>query len=269
MSTFVHPQAIVNPKAELADGVTVGPFTVIEEGVTIGEGTWIAASVSIDRGARIGKECKIYQGAILATPPQDLKYRNEPTVLEIGDRTTVREYCTLHRATPATGVTRIGNDCLIMAYSHVAHDCHIGNNVVIANTVQMGGHTVIEDYAIIGGMSPIHQFVRIGCHSMMGGGWGAGKDVPPYVLAMGRPLSFEKLNTIGLRRRGFSPETIASIENAYRILYKSGFNVSDGVRHIEEEIKGVPEVDHIVEFVRSSSRGIIPWRRRVEGAPEI
>jgi len=260
MSIFVHPHAVVDPRAELADGVTVGPFSVLEPDVIIDEGTWIGSSVHIASGARIGKRCKIYHGAVLSTPPQDLKYKGEPTLLEIGSETTVREYCTLNRATSATGVTRIGSNTLIMAYAHVAHDCQIGDHVIIANAVNMGGHVVIEDFAIVGGMSPIHQFVHIGCHAMVGGGFRVPKDVPPYILAGGSPLSFEGLNIIGLKRRNFSAEAISALEHAYRLLYESGLNVSEGIRRIEEEVPHLPEVQHVVEFIRKSTRGIIPNR---------
>lgn len=262
MSTNIHPTAIVSPLAQLADGVTVQPYAVIEGNVVIGEGTVIGPQVLIADGARIGKNCRIHKGAVISTAPQDLSYNNEPTTFEMGDNTTVREFCTLNRGTKKQHFkSAVGSNCLLMAYTHVAHDCIIGNNVIIANSVQMAGHVTIDDYAVIGGLVAIHQFVNIGPYTMVGGHFRVPKDIPPYVMAGGWPVSFERLNVIGLRRRGFTPESIDAINNAYRILYLSKLNVSQGIERIKESMTVIPEVQRIIDFVAKSKRGIITARR--------
>ncbi|MGE5315888.1 MAG: acyl-ACP--UDP-N-acetylglucosamine O-acyltransferase [Acidobacteriota bacterium] len=257
MSNSIHPSAIVSAKAQIADNVEIGPFTIIEDDVVIGEGTKIGSSVLCANGARIGKHCSIHKGAVVATPPQDLKYKNEPTTCEIGDNTTVREFCTLNRGTTEHWKSTIGSNCLLMAYAHVAHDCTIGNNVIIANAVQMGGHVTIHDWAIIGGLTAVHQFSFIGAHAMVQGHKGVAKDVPPFIRAGREPLVYEGLNSVGLRRRGFSAETIADIQQAYRVLYASGYNVSQAVEHIEKEMTMTPEIQLIIDFIRCSKRGIV------------
>lgn len=261
MNTLIDSRAIVHPKAQLAENVTVGPFAIIEEDVTIGPGTRIASHTLIASGARIGKECVIHHGAVVATIPQDLKFRGEQSVLEIGDHTTVREYATLNRGTGDHGKTTIGSNCFIMAYSHVAHDCTLGNNLVLANSVNMAGHVTIEDHVVIGGMVAIHQFVRVGCHAMIAGGYRVAKDVPPYVLAGKDPLVFEGLNAVGLRRRGLDPGLIRQIDDAYQLLYRSGLNISEGVRRIRAEMTLGDELRHVVEFIESSKRGVIGSRK--------
>ncbi len=257
MSTSIHPTAVVNPKAEIGNNVSVGPYVVIEEGVTIGDGTTIASHALISRGTRLGRECRIFHSAAVGGPPQDLKYRDEPTTLEVGDRTTVREFATLNRGTVASGRTTIGDDCLIMAYAHVAHDCRVGNQVIIANCSALAGHVTIDDWVIVGGLTPIHQFVRIGIHSMIGGGVRVSKDVPPFVLASQSPVVFEGLNLIGLRRRGFSASAIDLIDKAYRLIYRSGLNVSQAVERIKAELELIPELHILLDFIASSKRGII------------
>ena len=257
MSTTIHPSAVVSPKARLGQNVSVGPFVVIEEDVTIGDGTTVGPHAMISRGTRLGRECRIFNGAAVGGPPQDLKYKDEPTTLEVGDRTTVREFATLNRGTVASGKTTIGDDCLIMAYAHVAHDCRVGNQVIIANCSALAGHVTIDDWVIVGGLTPIHQFVRLGVHSMIGGGVRVAKDVPPYVLASQSPVVFEGLNLIGLRRRGFTLPTIELIDKAYRLLYRSGLNVSQAVARIREEIDLIPEIQVLLDFIASSKRGII------------
>lgn len=258
MSTTIHPTAIVSSKAELAEGVVVGPFAVIEEDVTIDEGTHIGPHVLVANGARIGKKCVIHNGAVVSTAPQDLKYNNEPTLFEIGDNTTIREFCTLNRGTIAHGKTTVGSNCLLMAYMHVAHDCIVGNNVIIANSVQLAGHVTIDDWAIIGGATVIHQFVTIGAHTMIGGGFRVIKDVPPYIMAGRDPLCFERLNVIGLRRRGFTQDSIDALNDAYRILYLSQLNVSQGIEKIKETMAITPEIHQLIDFVANAKRGIIP-----------
>lgn len=258
MSVHVDPHAVVSPKARLGENVVVSPFAVIEDDVVVGDGTWIGSAAVIYNGARVGKGCKIFNGASIAGPPQDLKYKGEPTLLEIGDNTVVREFVTLNRATVESGVTRVGRQCLLMAYTHVAHDCQLGNNVILANCASLGGHVHLDDGVIIGGLTPVHQFVHVGEHSMIGGGFRVPKDVPPYILAGSDPLSFERLNIVGLRRRGFSEHAITTLEQAYRLLYKSGLNVSQAVVRIKEEVEVTPEVKKVLDFISTSKRGIIP-----------
>ena len=264
MKTTLDPRAAIDPHALLGTNVTIGPFTIVEDGAEIGDGTTIGGNAYIASGARIGKECKIHHGAVLGHAPQDLKYANEPTTCEIGDRTVVREYATLHRGTGEGGRTRIGKDCFIMGYVHVAHDCEIGNNVIMANASMLAGHSVVEDFVIIGGLTGVHQFARIGCHAMVGGGLRVSKDVPPYVLTGNDPLAFEGLNSIGLRRRGFSREVIDTLDRTYHLLYRSGLNVTQAVQKIAADplLMQYGEVAHVVEFVRGSKRGII-------GAPRL
>jgi UDP-N-acetylglucosamine acyltransferase len=260
MSISIHPSAIVSAKAQIADNVEIGPFTIVEDDVVVGEGTVIGSSVLCANGARIGKSCVIHKGAVVATPPQDLKYRNEPTTCEIGDNTTVREFCTLNRGTTEHWKSVIGSNCLLMAYAHVAHDCTIGNNVIIANAVQMGGHVTIHDWAIVGGLTAVHQFSMIGAHAMIQGQKGVAKDVPPYVRAGREPMVFEGINSVGLRRRGFSPETIEGISKAYHIIYGSKYNVSQAVECIERELTITPEIQNILDFIKCSKRGILSGR---------
>lgn len=262
MPTNIHPTALVNSKAQISDGVTIGAYSVVERDVVIGEGTTIGPHVLIDNGARIGKNCKIHKGAVVSTPPQDLTYNNEPTTFEIGDNTTIREFCTLNRGTKKQHFKSVvGSNCLLMAYVHVAHDCIIGNNVIIANSVQMAGHVTIEDYAFIGGLVAIHQFVNIGAHSIVGGMFRVPKDIPPYIMAGGWPVTYQRLNIIGLRRRGFTKETIETLHQVYRILYLSKFNVTQGVEQIKAAMPMTPEVQHILDFIAKSKRGIITARR--------
>jgi len=253
----VHPTAIVDPTAHLDDGVEIGPYCVIDGNVEIAAGVIIDTHVRIMSGARIGKNVRIHHGAVISNVPQDLKFKNEDSVSVIGANTIIREFCTIHRGTSATGKTVVGDNCFLMAYVHVAHDCVVGNNVILANAVNLGGHVHIEDFAIIGGMVPVHQFVRIGCHTMIGGGYRVAKDVPPYILAAGEPLEYGGLNSVGLRRRGFSASTIRALKEAYKLIYKSNLNVSQGLEKIRENGNIVPEVTKVIEFIEKSERGII------------
>ena len=255
--TTIHPTAIVDPRAELASEVTVGPFAIIEANVQIGRNCYIGPRAHVAWGARLAAEVKLHTGAVVATVPQDLKFKNEETTLEIGERTVVREYATLNRGTSDHWKTSIGSDCLIMAYAHVAHDCAIGNHCILANSVNLAGHVVLEDWVSLGGLVPIHQFVHVGQHSFIGGGYRVPKDVPPYILAMGEPLTFGGLNSIGLARRGFSPETLAVLKRAYKLLFKSKLNVTQALGRIRETVEMIPEVRNVVEFVEKSERGII------------
>ena len=262
MSVHIDPRAAVSGKADLGNDVTVGPFAVIEDDVVIGSGTSVGPNVVISNGARIGSGCRIFSGAAVAGPPQDLKYQGEKTLLQVGNNAVIREFVTLNRATIESGVTRIGNDCLFMAYSHVAHDCQLGNNVILANCVALGGHVHLGDWVIVGGLTPIHQFVHVGEHSMVGGGFRVTKDIPPYVLAGQEPLCFERINLLGLRRRGFGPKAIESIEQAYRVLYRSNLNVSQAIERIRSDVEQTPEIQAMIEFITSSKRGIIPGAGR-------
>jgi UDP-N-acetylglucosamine acyltransferase len=213
-SIRIHPTAIVDPRSELDAGVTVGPYSVIEADVQIGINCRIGPHVHIASGTRLGADCRVFTGAVLGSIPQDLKFGGEETALEIGERTTIREYATLNRGTKDRWKTTIGSDCLLMAYAHVAHDCIIGKHCILANAVNLAGHVVIEDWASVGGMVPVHQFVHIGQHSFIGGGYRVPKDVPPYILAAGEPLTFGGLNSVGLSRRGFSEPTLAALKRA-------------------------------------------------------
>jgi len=252
-----QPLAYIHPEAQIADNVVIEPFVTIDKNVVIEEGTRIGSNVTILEGAHIGKNCKIFPGAVISAVPQDLKFRGEKSIVKIGDNTTIRECATVNRGTAAKGVTQIGNNCLIMAYSHIAHDCLIGNNCIITNACQLAGEVVVDDFAILGGMSAVHQFVHIGKHVMIQGGSLIGKDVPPYVKAGRLPLSYAGVNSIGLRRRGFSNETIRDIQETYRYLYLSGLNNSDAVERIEAELPATKERDEIILFVRNSKRGIV------------
>ncbi|HVP36704.1 MAG TPA: acyl-ACP--UDP-N-acetylglucosamine O-acyltransferase [Terriglobales bacterium] len=253
----IHPTAIIDPKAELGKDVWVGPHTIINEGVRIGDNVQIGANVLIDTGAVIGRNCKIHHGAVLATPPQDLKYGGEKTFLEIGENTVIREYASINRGTRQRGKVTVGSNCFIMIYAHIAHDCIIGNNVILANSVNIAGHVEVEDYAIIGGVVPVHQFTRIGAHSIIGGGFRVPQDVPPYILAGGYPLRYMGLNIIGLKRRNFPVETILTLKKACRILFQSQYNTTQAVQKIKSEIEPLPEIKHLLEFIEKSERGII------------
>ena len=254
--TQVHPTAIVDSAAELGRGVEVAPYAIVGPGVRVGDRTEIGPRAYLERDTTLGEDCRVAAGAVLGTDPQDQKYKSEPSVLEVGDRTVIREFATLNRGTAATGRTVVGSDCLVMAYAHVAHDCEIGNHVVLSNAVNMAGHVVIEDWVVVGGITPIHQFVRIGAHAFVGGGSRIPQDVPPYCRAAGNPPKLYGLNTVGLERRGFSPETRTALKQAYRILFNSRLNISQALRRAEEVVVGIPEVRHLLEFVRTSRRGI-------------
>ena len=252
-----QPLAYIHPGAKLAPSVVIDPFVTIDQNVEIGEGTRIGSNVTICEGARIGKNCTIFPGAVIGAIPQDLKFRGEETSAIIGDNTTIRECVTIHRGTASKGKTVVGNNCLIMAYSHVAHDCVVGNNVIISNASQLAGEVVVDDYAVIGGGTLVHQFCHLGSHIMIQGGALVNKDIPPYVKAAREPICYAGVNSIGLRRRNFSSETIRDIQDIYRFLYLSGLNVSDAVARIEAELPATPERDEIILFVRNAKRGII------------
>lgn len=247
----------IHPDAVIGKNVSIDPFTMIHNNVVIGDGTWIGSNVTIFPGARIGKNCKIFPGAVISAVPQDLKFSGEETTAEIGDNTVVREYVTINRGTKALGKTVIGSDNLLMAYVHIAHDCIVGNHCILANGATLAGHITIDDFAIIGGLSAIHQFVRIGSHVMISGGSLVRKDVPPYVKAAHEPLSYVGINAVGLRRRGFSNEKIAEIQNIYRILFVKGLSNSHAIEALQNEVVESEERNIVLDFVKSSSRGIM------------
>ena len=252
-----QPLAYIHPAAKIAPSVVIDPFVTIEQNVEIGEGTRIGSNVTIMEGARIGKNCTIFPGAVISGIPQDLKFQGEKPLAIIGDNTTIRECVTINRGTASKGKTVVGNNCLIMAYSHVAHDCVVGDNVIISNATQIAGEVVVDNFAVIGGGTLIHQFCHIGPHVMIQGGALVNKDIPPYVKAAREPISYAGVNSIGLRRRGFSNDTIREIQDIYRYLYLSGYNNSDAVERIEAELPATKERDEIIMFVRNSKRGII------------
>ncbi|MGY6742237.1 MAG: acyl-ACP--UDP-N-acetylglucosamine O-acyltransferase [Cecembia sp.] len=254
---MISSLAHIHPKALIGPNVHIDPFSMIHEDVEIGEGTWIGSNVTIYPGARIGKNCKVFPGAVIAAIPQDLKFQGEESTVEIGDNTTIRECVTISRGTLDKKTTKVGCNCLLMAYVHIAHDCIIGNNVIIANAVQVAGHVVVDDWAIIGGSSAIHQFVKIGMHSMISGGSLVRKDVPPFTKAAREPLSYAGVNSLGLRRRGFSSETISLIQEVYRYLFLNSLNNSRALEEIEINLPATKERDEIVNFIRSSERGVM------------
>jgi UDP-N-acetylglucosamine acyltransferase len=253
----IHATAIVSSKAEIADNVSIGPFSIIEDDVIIGKGTQIASSVLLASGAVIGENVTICHGAVIGTKPQDLKFGGEKTKAIIGDNTLIREYATINRGTVAHGETTIGKNCMIMAYAHIAHDGIIGNNVIMSNSVNLAGHVEVEDFVTLGGVLPVHQFVKIGTHCMIGGGFRVQQDICPYSLIAGYPLKVIGLNSIGLRRRGFSPESLAQLEKTFKILFFSKLNTTQAIERIKNDIEPGPEVQHILDFISRSTRGIV------------
>jgi UDP-N-acetylglucosamine acyltransferase len=248
---MIHPHTYIHPNARLATNVKIDPFTVIHPDVEIGEGTWIGSNVTIMEGARI------FPGAVIAAIPQDLKFQGEYSNVFIGDNTTIREFVTVNRGTKDREKTAIGKNCLIQAYCHLAHDCIVGDNCIMSNNTQVAGHVIIGDWAILGGMCALHQFVQIGQHSFVSGGSLVGKDVPPYIKAGRQPLSYGGVNSVGLKRRGFTVEKINHILDIYRVIYNKGLNTSQALEFLEEEFPATDERDEIVTFIRESSRGII------------
>ncbi len=249
--------AYVHPEAKIGEGVTIEPFATIYKDVVIGDGTWVGPNAVIMDGARIGKKCRIFPGAIIAGIPQDLKFAGEYTTAEIGDNTTIRECVTFNRGTKAKEKTVIGSNCLVMAYVHVGHDCIIGNNVILVNAVSIAGEVEIGDWAIIGGGTLVHQFSKIGEHVMVSGGSLIRKDVPPFVKAGREPLSYAGINSVGLRRRGFTNEAIYAVQEMYRHIYQSDMNISNALNFIESNMPQTPERDMVINFIRGSKRGIM------------
>ncbi|MBO5874539.1 MAG: acyl-ACP--UDP-N-acetylglucosamine O-acyltransferase [Rikenellaceae bacterium] len=255
--------AYVNPQAKIGENVTIEPFAFIDADVEIGAGTWIGSGAVIRNGARIGCDCKIHPTAVIAGEPQDLKFKGEYSTAVIGDRTVIRECVTISRGTAAKGTTIVGSDCLIMACAHVAHDCVVGNHVILVNGVLLAGEVEVGDWAILGGQTAVHQFSKIGAHAMTGGGSLINKDIPAFVKAGHLPISFVGINFIGLRRRGFSSEKIAEIQDIYRIIFQSGMIYSKACDVVEQTIPQSPERDEILNFIRTSKRGILkPYNSR-------
>ncbi len=257
-SVSIHATAIVHPNARLAAGVTVGAFSVIGEHVEVGANTWIGPHVVIEGHTRIGVDNRLFQFCSIGSAPQDKKYAGEPTQLEIGDRNTFRESCTVNCGTTQDrGTTSVGNDNWIMAYVHIAHDCVLGNHIIMANSTQLAGHVHIGDWAILGGISGVHQFVRIGAHSMTAFGSMLGQDLPPYVMASGNPAEPRTINAEGLKRRGFSSDAIAAVRRAFKTLYRNGLLLEDAKATIANEAKSCAELQPLVDFLAHTGRGII------------
>jgi len=257
--------SVVHPHARIGKNVHISPFVTIESDVEIGDNTWIGPNACILNGARLGENCKVFPGAVIGAIPQDLKYKGEESVLEIGNNVTIREYCTLNRGTKANWTTTIKDNCLLMAYVHVAHDCVLEENVILANNVTLAGHIHIGKYAVLGGLTAVHQYVKIGDHAMIGGGSLVRKDVPPFVKAAREPISYAGINAIGLKRRGFSSESIKIIQDSYRLLFVKGNNTSQALVMIEKLIPASTEKNRILEFIKGSERGIMKGFRQING----
>jgi UDP-N-acetylglucosamine acyltransferase len=257
VSTEIHPTAIVAPGAKIGERCRIGPYAQIGDQVSLGDDTEVGALVVIDGWTEIGSGCRIFPHAVLGTAPQHSKYKGEETYLRIGNDTIIREFVTIHRASAeGEGVTAVGDSNFIMAYCHIAHDCRLGSHITMANGASLAGHVSIEDHANLGALAGIHQFVRIGCYTMVGAFSGIGQDVPPYVMVSGiRPKPYG-INAIGLRRHDFSPEALKELKQAYRILYQSHLNTTQALERIEAELEPIPEIQHLVEFIKASKRGI-------------
>ena len=260
----IHESAVVYPGARLGRDVEIGPYSVIGENVFIGDGSKIGSHVVIEGWTTIGRECQIHHGACVGGAPQDLKFKGEKTFVYIGDKTIIREFVTINRATGEGEETRVGSNCLIMATSHIAHNCQIGNYVIIANGAGIAGHVVIEDRAIISGLSGVHQFVKIGRNAMVGGASKVVQDVPPFVIADGRPARVCGLNSVGIARAGLSENVRRNLKKAYRMLYRSGMKLSEAIIMMEQELDSSEEVEHLLRFLRNVDRGICRSRRDEE-----
>ncbi|PKL51722.1 MAG: acyl-[acyl-carrier-protein]--UDP-N-acetylglucosamine O-acyltransferase [Nitrospira bacterium HGW-Nitrospira-1] len=257
MKTKIHPTAIVDPKAEIDSSVEIGPFCIVKSKVKIRKGSKMLSHVIVEDSTEIGENCIIHPYTSLGFPPQDLKYKGEDTKVIIGDNNTIREYVSIHRASVGgDGTTVIGNNNFFMAYVHIAHDCKIGNNVIMANAATLAGHVLIEDYAVIGGLAAIHQYTRIGRYAMVGGFSGIGQDIPPYMIASGARARLYGPNTIGLKRHGLSDATINAIKKAYKILFREKRTLKDAIKKVRNEMSGIEEVDHLINFIEKNKRGI-------------
>ena len=256
--SLISEHAIIDESASIAEGVSIGPFSIIGADVEIGEGSWIGPHVVINGPTKIGKNNKIFQFTSLGEEPQDIGYKGEPTKLEIGDNNIIRESCTMSRGTVhGGGITRVGDNNFIMAYSHIAHDCQVGSHVIFANGASLGGHVVIQDYVTLGGFALIHQFVKVGAYSFCGMGSGVNKDVPPYIIVTGNPADARGLNSVGLKRRGIETSAIKELKNAYRDIYTSGLKLTEAIEQIQAQYENCAEVNNFVEFIRNAERSIV------------
>lgn len=256
MTARIHPSAIVDPGASLGRDVEVGPFAIIGPNVIIGDGCRIMARATLERNVRLGADVQIGIGSVLGGEPQDLKFGGEETWVEVGEGTRIREYATINRGTSASGATTIGPGCFVMSYVHLAHDCHVGAGVIIANGTQLAGHVTVHDRAILSGLVAVHQFVSIGSMAFVGGCSRVNQDIPPFVKAVGNPVELYGLNTVGLRRANYPSETVSALKRAYRLFFNSDLNLSQAQERARQEVPSLPEVDLLLEFVASSSRGI-------------
>lgn len=262
--TNIHPSAVIAPSAHLGEDVTIGPYCVIGDDVEIGDRSVIGPHAVIEKWTSLGKECRVYQFASVGAAPQDLKFKGERSYTVIGDRTTIREGATIHRATGEGNETRIGNDCLLMAYIHVAHNCTLGNHVIMSNLASCAGHAIVEDRVVIGGMAGVHQFVKIGRNAMVGGMSKLVQDVVPYTIVDGHPAKVVGLNNVGISRAGIPLESRRLIKKAYKILYRSGLSLPEAIAVIEQEVDSCEEVEHFLRFLRNAERGICRERRDFE-----
>lgn len=256
MPLEIHPTAIIDPSVNLGENVTIGPHTVIGPECVIGDNCIIGSSVTIHRWVELGKNVKIWHGASIGGDPQDLKYKGAKTKVLIGDDTVIREYATVNLSTDEGHVTRIGRNCFLMAYSHVAHECSVGDGVIMANSANLAGHVTVEDFAIIGGLTPVHQFCRIGCYAMVGGASAVQKDILPYSKSFGVPAKVYGTNSVGLTRRGFPEKTRSLLHKAFKLIFYSNLNTSQAVDRIKSDLEQVPEIVHLLEFIEGSKRGI-------------
>jgi UDP-N-acetylglucosamine acyltransferase len=254
---MIHPTAIISANAHIADDAAIGAYSIIGDQVTIGAGTQIMPHVVIDPYVQIGANCRIFQYAAIGAPPQAVKFKDEETWVKIGNGCTIREFVTIHRGTATGGgLTQVGDNCLLMAYTHVAHDCKVGSNVVMSNNATLAGHITIGDNASIGGLVAIHQFVRIGAYAFVGGKSAVVKDIPPYVLAAGDRATLHGLNQVGLKRHGFSDATVSQLKKAYRLIFRIGLTLNEAIQRVAAEVEPIPEVNHFIDFIKSSERGI-------------
>lgn len=254
---MIHPTAIVDPGAELGENVKIGAYSIVNDHVTIGSGTEVGSHVVIDPFVTIGADCRIYQYASIGAPPQALKFKGETTYVRIGRGTVIREFVTIHRGTAfGCGITEIGEENYLMAYSHIAHDCKTGKSVIMANNATLGGHISIGDYVTVGGLVAVHQFVRIGKYAFVGGKTGVVKDVPPYVIASGERARLHGLNSVGLKRHGFNENSLAAMKKTYRIIFRIGLTLNEALERVAAQVDSVPEVEHFIEFIKGSRRGI-------------
>lgn len=256
MTTHIHPTALVDPAAELGVGVEVGPFAIVGPGVVVGDGCRLGPRVTLERNVRLATGVKIGEGSVLGGPPQDFKFKDEETWVEIGEGTVIREYCTVNRGSAATGRTVVGARCFLMSYVHIAHDCRLGDHVIIANGTQVAGHVTIHDHANLSGLNGIHQFVTIGSYAFIGGSTRVNQDVPPYVKAVGNPMELYGLNSIGLQRAGFDAQAIAGLKRAYRLFFNSDLNLTQAVERARIDLPDLPEIGRFVTFIESSGRGV-------------